>query len=154
MDFNRSSLRISSTAPHAIWELRAVSTSETSFTILSSNPNRFNKVTNLSPPLFKFTLTTEFPVFEEDFKKSDLSEDSAGAILPYRSKINDVLKMIDELINGENEESINNVPMVSPYEFKNNVMNTLQEFQKNDLSDTQRNEDFTQQPQNQTFNLF
>ena len=96
--------------------------------------------------------TTEFPEFEEDFKKSDLSEDSAGAILPYRSKINDVLKMIDELINGENEESINNVPMVSPYEFKNNVMNTLQEFQKNDLSDTQRNEDFTQQPQ--TFNLF
>ena len=87
--------------------------------------------------------TTEFPEFEED---------SAGAILPYRSKINDVLKMIDELINGENEESINNVPMVSPYEFKNNVMNTLQEFQKNDLSDTQRNEDFTQQPQ--TFNLF
>lgn len=89
---------------------------------------------------------TEFPEFEEDFKKSDLSEDSAGAILPYRSKINDVLKMIDELINGENEEFQNdNVPMVSPYEFKNNVMNTLQEFQKN--------EDFTQQ-QPQTFNLF
>ena len=84
---------------------------------------------------------TEFPEF-------DLSEDSAGAILPYRSKINDVLKMIDELINGENEEFQNeNVPMVSPYEFKNNVMNTLQEFQKNDLTDTQ-------QPQNQTFNLF
>lgn len=99
---------------------------------------------------------TEFPEFEEDFKKSDLSEDSAGAILPYRSKINDVLKMIDELINGENEELYNsdlteefqneNVPMVSPYEFKNNVINTLQ--------DTQRNEDFTQQQQPQTFNLF
>jgi hypothetical protein len=81
---------------------------------------------------------TEFPEFEED---------SAGAILPYRSKINDVLKMIDELINGKIEEfDINDVPMVSPYEFKNNVMNTLQ--------DTQRNEVFTQQPQNQTFNLF
>ena len=89
---------------------------------------------------------TEFPEFEE--------EDSAGAILPYRSKINDVLKMIDELINGENEEfqrndltdfQNENVPMVSPYEFKNNVMNTLQEFQKN--------EDFIQQ-QPQTFNLF
>lgn len=95
---------------------------------------------------------TEFPEFEEDFKKSDLSEDSAGAILPYRSKINDVLKMIDELINGENEEFQNdNVPIVSPYEFKNNVMNTLQEFQKNDLT---RNENFTQQQQPQTFNLF
>lgn len=86
---------------------------------------------------------TEFPEF-------DSSEDSAGAILPYRSKINDVLKMIDELINGKigqfypnNEEFQNeNIPMVSPYEFKNNVMNTLQEFQNND----------TQQPQ--TFNLF
>lgn len=90
---------------------------------------------------------TEFPEFEE--------EDSAGAILPYRSKINDVLKMIDELINGENEEfqkndltefQNDNVPMVSPYEFKNNVMNTLQE--------TQRNEDFTQRNEPQTFNLF
>lgn len=96
---------------------------------------------------------TEFPEFEE-FQKNDLT-DSAGAILPYRSKINDVLKMIDELINGENEDfqkstdftQNENVPMVSPYEFKNNVINTLQEFQKNDLTDTQRNEP-------QTFNLF
>lgn len=91
---------------------------------------------------------TEFPEFEE-FQKNDLTEDSAGAILPYRSKINDVLKMIDELINGENdltEFQNDNVPMVSPYEFKNNVMNTLTE--------TQRNEDFTQPQQPQTFNLF
>lgn len=92
---------------------------------------------------------TDFPEFEED---------SAGAILPYRSKINDVLKMIDELINGNNDEELTEfqrndlTPMVSPYEFKNNVMNTLQEFQRNDLTEFQKND--TQQPQNQTFNLF
>lgn len=66
-------------------------------------------------------------------------DESAGRILPYRKKIDDVLNMIDKLVNG-NEESLNYESNESYTEdntstpskqFKQNLINTINDKKVN-----------------------
>ena len=79
----------------------------------------------------------------EDVEQDE--ENSAGAILPYRKKINDVLNMIDNIINNNESNYNTNNNYELSNQFKNNL---LREVNKQTLMNV--NEDV---PQN-TFSLF
>lgn len=61
---------------------------------------------------------------------NDYSE-SSGSILPYRNKINDVLKMIEEVIKSNS--NINTI--TTPEQFKNDLIEEVKERQMNQRSD-------------------
>lgn len=90
------------------------------------------------------------------YETEEINEDnSAGAILPYRKKINDVLNMIDNMINNDESNTSNNYSNTSNYppsnnyelsnQFKNNL---LREVNKQNLMNNNENV-----PQN-IFSLF
>ena len=104
--------------------------------------------------------TTDIKKRYYDIEEEDepIEEYSAGSILPYRSKINDVLNMIENLINPhDNYYQQNNqqqylpqtqyLPTKQPNNdystFKDNLINTV----KNDIYNNQ-------QPKNNSFDLF
>lgn len=89
-----------------------------------------------------------YDTFEED---EPVEEYSAGSILPYRSKINDVLNMIENLINYDNNELQNyqeQAPTNDYSTFRNNLINTV----KNDIYKNYQQSN--QQPKNNSFDLF
>lgn len=70
---------------------------------------------------------------------NDYSE-SSGSILPYRNKINDVLKMIEEIIKSNS--NINTI--TTPEQFKNDLIEEVKERQMNQRSDQpQTNKSFS-----------
>lgn len=76
-------------------------------------------------------------------EESDYSE-SSGSILPYRNKINDVLKMIEEVIK------FNSNNMTSPEQFKNDLIEEVKERQMNIKPQQQP---FKQEQTNKSFSL-
>lgn len=92
-----------------------------------------------------------YDTFEED---EPVEEYSAGSILPYRSKINDVLNMIENLINPHDNQNDNyyNYQQQAPNNdystFRNNLINTV----KNDIYKNYQQSN--QQPKNNSFDLF
>lgn len=106
--------------------------------------------------------TTDIKKRYYDIEEEDepVEEYSAGSILPYRSKINDVLNMIENLINYDNQNDnyyqqqptqhlpqTQYLPQIQPNNdystFKDNLINTV----KNDIYKNQ-------QPKNNSFDLF
>lgn len=101
--------------------------------------------------------TTDIKKRYYDIEEEDepVEEYSAGSILPYRSKINDVLNMIENLINPHDNYQQSNqsnyqtqyLPTKQPQNdystFKDNLINTV----KNDIYNNQ-------QPKNNSFDLF
>lgn len=86
--------------------------------------------------------------YKEETDEQD-EENSAGAILPYRKKINDVLNMIDNIINNNESNNNSNYNTSNNYELSNQFKNNLlREVNKQTLMNS--NEDV---PQN-TFSLF
>lgn len=92
-----------------------------------------------------------YDTFEED---EPVEEYSAGSILPYRSKINDVLNMIENLINPHdnyNYQQTQYLPQAPNNDystFRNNLINTV----KNDIYKNYQQSN--QQPKNNSFDLF
>lgn len=96
--------------------------------------------------------TTDIKKRYYDIEEEDepVEEYSAGSILPYRSKINDVLNMIENLINPQDnyyqrsdQQSNYQTPNNDYSTFRNNLINTV----KNDIYNNQ-------QPKNNSFDLF
>lgn len=96
--------------------------------------------------------TTDIKKRYYDIEEEDDNEEySAGSILPYRSKINDVLNMIENLINPhDNYYQQSNQNDYST--FKDNLINTV----KNDIYQRQQSNNYQQsnQPKNNSFSLF
>lgn len=73
---------------------------------------------------------TEFPEFEE--------EDgfySSGSLIPYRNKINDVLKMIEEIIKPTNNNIQQSQPSINEsVKFKNDLIERVQNPQTSSFS--------------------
>jgi len=70
--------------------------------------------------------------------------DSAGSILPYRNKINDVLRMIEELIKSNSND------ITTPEQFRNNLIEEVKERQMNIKPQQQP---FKQDQTNKSFSL-
>lgn len=99
--------------------------------------------------------TTDIKKRYYDIEEEDepVEEYSAGSILPYRSKINDVLNMIENLINPHDNYQRSDLyqrsnqqqylPQNDYSTFKDNLINTV----KNDIYNNQ-------QPKNNSFDLF
>lgn len=96
--------------------------------------------------------TTDIKKRYYDIEEEDDNEEySAGSILPYRSKINDVLNMIENLINPHDNYQQSNQP--NDYStFKDNLINTV----KNDIYQRQQQQNNYQPatPKNNSFSLF
>lgn len=102
--------------------------------------------------------TTDIKKRYYDIEEEDepVEEYSAGSILPYRSKINDVLNMIENLINPhdnyQQQQYLPQAPNNDYSTFKDNLINTV----KNDIYQRQQSNNYQQsnQPKNNSFSLF
>lgn len=104
--------------------------------------------------------TTDIKKRYYDIEEEDepVEEYSAGSILPYRSKINDVLNMIENLINPHDNYQQSNQndnyyqqPNNDYSTFKDNLINTV----KNDIYQRQQQNNYQQPtPKNNSFSLF
>lgn len=100
--------------------------------------------------------TTDIKKRYYDIEEEDepVEEYSAGSILPYRSKINDVLNMIENLINPhEQSDQQQYLPQNDYSTFKDNLINTV----KNDIYQRQQQQSNNYQPptpKNNSFSLF
>jgi hypothetical protein len=98
--------------------------------------------------------TTDIKKRYYDIEEEDepVEEYSAGSILPYRSKINDVLNMIENLINPhEQSDQQQYLPQNDYSTFKDNLINTV----KNDIYQRQQQNNYQPAtPKNNSFSLF
>lgn len=104
--------------------------------------------------------TTDIKKRYYDIEEEDepVEEYSAGSILPYRSKINDVLNMIENLINPHDNYQQSNQndnyyqqPNNDYSTFKDNLINTV----KNDIYQRQQQNNYQPAtPKNNSFSLF
>lgn len=76
--------------------------------------------------------TTEVKNRFYEIQEEQESEESAGRILPYRKKIDDVLNMIDKLVNGNNEEEESlNYESEDSYTKEDNISTPSKQFKQN-----------------------